>query len=130
MINNVTLIGRLTATPELRQTTTGKTVVSFCIAVERRFDRATSDFINIVAWNKTAEFVSKYFTKGDLIALTGSILTRKYEDKDGNKRTAFEVLADDVSFCGKKEKSSEPDFEEIKVSGDLPFCFVPNMIKF
>ena len=68
MINNVTLIGRLTATPELRQTTTGKTVVSFCIAVERRFDRATSDFINIVAWNKTAEFVSKYFAKGDLIA--------------------------------------------------------------
>ena len=122
MINNVTLIGRLTATPELRQTTTGKTVVSFCIAVERRFDRATSDFINIVAWNKTAEFVSKYFAKGDLIALTGSIQTRKYEDKDGNKRTAFEVLADDVSFCSaKKEKSSEPDFEEIKVSGDLPF---------
>ena len=80
-----------------------------------------SDFINIVAWNKTAEFVSKYFTKGDLIALTGSIQTRKYEDKDGNKRTAFEVLADDVSFCGKKEKSSEPDFEEIKISGDLPF---------
>ena len=122
MINNVTLIGRLTATPELRQTNTGKTVVSFCIAVERRFDRATSDFINIVAWNKTAEFVSKYFAKGDLIALTGSIQTRKYEDKDGNKRTAFEVLADDVSFCGtKKEKSSEPDFEEIKISGDLPF---------
>ena len=109
MINNVTLIGRLTATPELRQTTTGKTVVSFCIAVERRFDRATSDFINIVAWNKTAEFVSKYFAKGDLIALTGSIQTRKYEDKDGNKRTAFEVLADDVSFCSaKKEKSPEP----------------------
>ena len=122
MINNVTLIGRLTATPELRQTTTGKTVVSFCIAVERRFDRATSDFINIVAWNKTAEFVSKYFAKGDLIALTGSIQTRKYEDKDGNKRAAFEVLADDVSFCStKKEKPSEPDFEEIKISGDLPF---------
>lgn len=122
MINNVTLIGRLTATPELRQTTTGKTVVSFCIAVERRFDRATSDFINIVAWNKTAEFVSKYFVKGDLIALTGSIQTRKYEDKDGNKRTAFEVLADDVSFCStKKEKTSGPEFEEIKVSGDLPF---------
>lgn len=122
MINNVTLIGRLTATPELRQTTTGKTVVSFCIAVERRFDRSTSDFINIVAWNKTAEFVSKYFAKGDLIALTGSIQTRKYEDKDGNKRTVFEVLADDVSFCNtKKEKSSEPDFEEIKISGDLPF---------
>ena len=122
MINNVTLIGRLTATPELRQTTTGKTVVSFCIAVERRFDRATSDFINIVAWNKTAEFVGKYFAKGDLIALTGSIQTRKYEDKDGNKRTAFEVLADDVSFCSaKKEKSPEPEFEEIKISGDLPF---------
>ena len=121
MINNVTLIGRLTATHELRKTTTGKTVVSFCIAVERRFDRATSDFINIVAWNKTAEFVSKYFTKGDLIALTGSIQTRKYEDKDGNKRTAFEVLADDVSFCAKKDKSSEPEFEEIKISGDLPF---------
>ena len=122
MINNVTLIGRLTATPELRQTTTGKTVVSFCIAVERRFDRATSDFINIVAWKKTAEFISKYFVKGDLIALTGSIQTRKYEDKDGNKRTAFEVLADDDSFCStKKEKSSEQDFEEIKINGDLPF---------
>ena len=122
MINNVTLIGRLTATPELRQTTTGKTVVSFCIAVERRFDRDTSDFINIVAWNKTAEFVGKYFAKGDLIALTGSIQARKYEDKDCNKRTAFEVLADDVSFCGtKKEKSPEPDFEEIEVSDDLPF---------
>lgn len=122
MINNVTLIGRLTATPELRQTTTGKAVVSFCIAVERRFDRATSDFINIVAWNKTAEFVNKYFAKGDLIALTGSIQTRKYDDKDGNKRTAFEVLANDVSFCGtKKEKFSEPEFEEIKISGDLPF---------
>ena len=75
-----------------------------------------------MAWNKTAEFVSKYFAKGDLIALTGSIQTRKYEDKDGNKRTAFEVLADDVSFCStKKEKSPEPEFEEIKVSGDLPF---------
>ena len=105
-------------------------MVSFCIAVERRFDRATSDFINIVAWNKTAEFVSKYFAKGDLIALTGSIQTRKYEDKDGNKRTAFEVLADDVSFCGKKEKSSEPEFEEIKISGDLPFRFMANVIKF
>ena len=66
--------------------------------------------------------VIKYFAKGDLIALTGSIQTRKYEDKDGNKRTAFEVLADDVSFCStKKEKSSEPEFEEIKISGDLPF---------
>ena len=124
-LNKVILIGNLTKDPELKQTPSGVSVTSFSIGVSRKYSGSDgnreTDFINIVAWNKTAEFVSEYFTKGDLIALTGSIQTRKYEDKDGNKRTAFEVLADDVSFCGKKEKSSEPEFEEIKISGDLPF---------
>ena len=126
MLNHITLMGRMTRNPELRYTPQNTPVVSFSLAVERDYQpggtEKQTDFIDCVAWRKTAEFVSKYFAKGDLIALTGSIQTRKYEDKDGNKRTAFEVLADDVSFCStKKEKSSEPEFEEIKISGDLPF---------
>ena len=90
----------------------------------RRFQREQTDFINIVAWKQTAEFVEKYFKKGALIALRGSIQQRNYEDKNGNKRTAFEVIADEVSFCGSKaDKPQTPndDFEEIPISDDLPF---------
>ena len=125
MFNLVVLTGRLTADPELKTTQSGVSVISFCVAVQRQYksgEDPITDFINVVAWRHTAEFVTKYFHKGNMIGIEGSIQTRKYEDKDGNKRTAFEVLADDVSFCStKKEKSSEPDFEEIKISGDLPF---------
>ena len=121
MLNKAILNGRLTKAPELKQTNSGKNVCSFTIAVDRNRDREKTDFIPIVAWGKTAEFVNQWFGKGDLITIVGRIEVRSYEDKDGNKRTAFEVLADDVSFCGKKEKSSEPEFEEIKISGDLPF---------
>ena len=90
MINNVTLMGRLTADAELKSTTSGKYVTSFSIAVDRDFTQngeRQADFINIVAWGKTAEFITKYFSKGDMIAVRGSIQTRQYE-KDGNKRTA------------------------------------------
>jgi single-strand DNA-binding protein len=125
MINSVILMGRLTADPELRQTQNGTAVTSFAVAVERRFQREQTDFINVVAWKQTAEFVEKYFKKGAMIALRGSIQTRKYEDKNGNKRTAFEIVADEVSFCGSKaEKPQTPnndDFEEIPISDDLPF---------
>lgn len=100
MLNAVIIMGRLTADPELRKTQNGTAVSSFTVAVERRFQREQTDFINVVAWKQTAEFVEKYFHKGDMIALRGSIQQRNYEDKNGNKRAAVEVVADEVSFCG------------------------------
>jgi single-strand DNA-binding protein len=118
-------MGRLTADPELRQTQNGTSVTSFTVAVDRRFQREQTDFINVVAWKQTAEFVEKYFKKGAMIALRGSIQQRNYEDKNGNKRTAFEVIADEVSFCGSKadkpQTPNDDDFEEIPISDDLPF---------
>ena len=106
MLNCVTLMGRLTADPEVRTTTTGKSVCTVSIAVDRSFARAgeqrQTDFINIVAWESQANFISRYFSKGSMIAIQGSIQTRAYEDKNGNKRTAFEVIAREVSFCGSK----------------------------
>lgn len=138
MINNVILMGRLVADPELRTTNTGKSVANFRIAVDRTYSKGNSkeaDFITIVAWESTADFISKYFSKGSMIALRGEIQTRNFEDNSGNKRTAVEVLAREVSFCGGKNETSpapaqgsaptysasEPDFEEIDVDEDLPF---------
>ena len=145
MINNVVLMGRLVATPELRNTQTGVAVTSFTIAVERSFARAgeqrQADFINCVAWRNSAEFISRYFQKGSMLAITGSLQTRNYEDKNGNKRTATEVIVDQASFCGSKAETgtsgysapsampaapsfatgSEGDFEEIAGDDDLPF---------
>ena len=126
MINNVTLMGRLTADAELKSTTSGKYVTSFSIAVDRDFTQngeRQADFINIVAWGKTAEFITKYFSKGDMIAVRGSIQTRQYE-KDGNKRTATEVLVDKASFCGgKTEKKEEPETFVNDVDDDLELPF-------
>lgn len=143
MLNVVVLTGRLTATPELKTTTNGTSVCSFTIAVDRRYrqgEERQTDFINIVTWRSSAEFVSKYFKKGQMIAIEGSIQTRKYQDKDGNNRTAFEVVASNVQFAdfGKKNDESNPaeieadplpaftqslnEFEEITDdSDDLPF---------
>ena len=131
MINNAVLMGRITATPELKTTTSGTEVCSFSIAVERNYakkgEERETDFINIVTWRGTAKFVSTYFQKGDMIAVQGEIQTRKYEDKNGNKRTAFEVVAQNVSFCGGKKQeinvNETPTFEELKVEEDevLPF---------
>lgn len=139
MLNNVVLMGRLTADPELKQTPNGVAVLSFSIAVDRDYTQQgqerQADFINIVAWRQTAEFICKYFAKGQMIALKGSIQTRSYEDRQGNKRTAFEVVADKVYFCGSKEESNnkKPNpnnsgfddfdgFEEIGTNDDdLPF---------
>lgn len=130
MINNITIMGRLTQSPELKTTGNGIEVTSFCVAVDRGYqkegDEKQTDFINCVAWRKTAVFISQYFTKGQMIALTGSIQTRKYEDRDGKTRTATEVLASNVSFCGPKgsseqrvNSSNNDEFEEI--DDDLPF---------
>ena len=93
-INTAVIMGRLTADPELKTTSSGLSVLSFSVAVERNYQKEGEekavDFINVVAWRKTAEFVSKYFHKGSMIAVTGSLQTRSYEDKNGNKRKAFE----------------------------------------
>ncbi len=110
MLNVVVLMGRLVADPELRRTQNDTAVCSFRIAVDRNFVSKSSgerqtDFIDVVAWRGTGEFVSRYFTKGQMIAVTGSIQTRSYEDKQGNRRTAVEVVADNVSFTGSKRES-------------------------
>lgn len=140
MLNRAILMGRLTRDPELKQTPNNVSVATFSLAVDRNYqsdkDNKQTDFINIVAWRHTAEFVSKYFTKGQLVAVEGSIQTRSYQDKDGNNRTVFEVVADQVYFAEKKqngnasEKQEEPqenfdvnDFEEFDAGDDddLPF---------
>lgn len=104
-------MGRLTEAPELKTTNSGVAVTSFSIAVERNYapkgQERETDFIRITAWRQTAEFVCKYFTKGSMIAVQGSIQTRNYEDRNGNKRTAFEVVADNVSFCGSKAETKD-----------------------
>ncbi|MBQ8605095.1 MAG: single-stranded DNA-binding protein [Clostridia bacterium] len=118
MLNKVILTGRLTATPELKTTTGGNSVTSFSIAVQRQFKSADgnyqTDFINIVAWRNTAEFITRYFEKGQLIAIVGSIQTRSYEDRNGQKRTAFEVVAEEAQFVESK-KDSARSTEEFKV---------------
>ena len=108
MLNTVSLMGRLTADPELRYTGSNIPVTGFTLAVERDFKSGNgekqTDFINIVAWRNTAEFVSKWFRKGQLMAVTGSIQTRKYQDRDGNNRTAVEVVAEHAYFAeGKRD---------------------------
>ncbi len=107
-------MGRLVADPELRTTGSGISVSSFTVAVDRRFTRQgedrQADFIDIIAWRQTAEFVCKYFRKGSMIAIQGYIQTRMYEDKNGNKRKAVEIVADNVSFCGSKAESSTGSF--------------------
>ena len=110
MINVVVLMGRLVADPELKQTTTGVSTTSFRIAVDRNFanketGERQADFINIVAWRQTADFICKYFRKGSMIAIEGSLQSRSYTDKDGNNRTVYEVVASNVSFTGSKAES-------------------------
>lgn len=134
MINNLTLMGRLTSDPELKQTTSGKSVTSFNVAVDRRFqgksEEKKTDFIPCVAWGNNAEFITKWFHKGDMLAITGEIQTRNYEDKNGNKRTAVEVVVGEASFCGGKKESTpavpytandNKQFEEMTNDDDLPF---------
>ncbi len=109
MINSVVIMGRLTADPELRTTASGISVTSFTVAVDRRFksqgEEKQTDFISCVAWRQSADFVTRYFHKGDMIAVQGSLQVRNYEDKNGNKRTAYDVVCDNVSFCGGRRES-------------------------
>ncbi len=111
MLNKVILMGRLTRDPELRTTPQGVSVCTFSIAVDRGYVRQgeerQADFINVVAWRSTAEFVSKYFIKGQMIAVVGRIQTRNYDDKDGKKVYVTEVVADEISFADSKRDNGE-----------------------
>ena len=132
MLNIILLQGRLTETPELKVTPSGKYVTSFSLAVERDFstgDEKETDFINIVVWNKTAEFVTKYFNKGKQMLVKGSLQVRKYQTQNGDNRYVTEVIADKVYFAGDKQNNTQyettvtPDFVEIESvsDDDLPF---------
>lgn len=111
MLNMVALQGRLTHDLEIKTTPSGVSVCAFSIAVDRDYKSADgekqTDFINCVAWRGTAEFLCKYFQKGQMLTLKGQVQTRRYTDKDGNNRTAFEILAESVNFCGSKETASQ-----------------------
>lgn len=109
MFNLVVLTGRLTADPELKTTPSGVSVTTFSIAVSRRYkagEETQADFINIVAWRQTAEFITKYFKKGSMIGIEGSIQTRRYTDKEGKNRTVFEVIANNAQFVESKRDSA------------------------
>lgn len=139
MINMVALMGRLTFEPEVRTTPSGVSVMHFQIACDRNYQKSgqdrQADFIDCVAWRQTAEFISRYFHKGSMIAVEGTLQTSNYTDKNGNQRKQVEVLANNVSFCGSKSESGaagsqanpnysnadNSDFDEIPDDDDLPF---------
>ena len=112
MLNTVILMGRLTKDPELKQTPQGVSVATFSLAVDRNYAKGEdkqTDFINIIAWRNTADFVSKYFTKGQLIAVRGRLQTRTWQDQSGQKRYAVDVVADEVFFAESKSKTEQTD---------------------
>ena len=151
-LNKVILCGRLTADPELKQTQNGIAVVTFTLAVNRRFQSRTTaaeaqaqqaDFISVVAWRQTAEFISKFFKKGSALCVTGSLQTRSWQDQQGNRRYSTEVVVDDAMFVDSRTEggmapngytpdaytapsfstpvAAAPNFEEMKAEDDLPF---------
>ena len=148
-MNSICLMGRLTGDPELKTTQSGVSVTSFSVAVDRAYrskdQERQTDFINCVAWRSTAEFISRYFRKGQRIALQGSLQSRRYTANDGSQRTAYEVVVDNAFFCESKgntaggapsydsqipvmsearpafSTANAGDFEEILTDEDLPF---------
>ena len=144
-LNKVVLAGRLTSTPEPKQTATGVSVLSFTLAVNRRYaskneqgeNQTQADFITVVAWRNTADFIAKYFKKGSAICITGSIQTRSWQDQQGQRRYATEVVADEAMFVDSRGESGvadgfaqpsfssngavTPNFEEHNTDDDLPF---------
>src|SRR5690554_3577616 len=102
MLNKVILMGRICKDLELKYTPSNVAVTSFSIAVNRKYQKEQTDFINIVAWRNTAEFICKYFSKGQMINIVGSLQVRAYDGKDGKKVYVTEVVADEVNFCGDK----------------------------
>lgn len=112
-MNKVCLVGRMCADVELRSTNTGKSVCGFALAVDRKGKDAGTDFIDCAAWEKTAEFISRHFSKGSRIAITGRLQTRNYEDKNGSKRKVTEVVIEEVFFCDSKPQNSQQANPEI-----------------
>lgn len=130
MLNCAVIMGRLTDSPVLRATTNGVYVTSFRVAVDRKFrqgEERNADFIDVVAWRQSAEFVCNHFRKGSMIAVQGSIQSRNYEDRNGQKRTSIEIVAENVSFCGDKPAPQTVDGDKpMQVSAvndddELPF---------
>ena len=121
MINCINIMGRLTDTPELKITNSGTNVTTFTVAVDRQYSKGEkqTDFIPVTAWRGTADFISKWFSKGQMIAVQGSLQTRKYQDKDGHNRTAFEVVAEQVSFCGDKKADHSNTEQPVQTSLDI-----------
>lgn len=126
-MNNVNLVGRMVADTEVKRTTSGKSVCSFSLAVKRPFSNGVTDFIDCVAWDKNAETIAKYITKGKSIGITGILTVREFETKSGEKRKKVEISVTSFDFIGNKSDSGyspraeAPRFEEIKPSDDLPW---------
>lgn len=142
-LNKVILMGNLTADPELKQTQSGTSVCSFSIAVNRKFEKDKADFINCVAWKQNADFISRYFKKGQSIVIVGNLQVRTWTDKQGAKRYETEVIVDEVSFGGGKAENSPsnapntstpaenakgyvPDAYAQPISPSVPFEEIPN----
>ena len=131
MLNKIVIMGRLTRDPELRRTGSGTAVTSFSLACDRDFKSQSgekeTDFIEVVAWKNTAEFVSKYFSKGRMAVVEGRLQIRDWTDKDGNKRTTAEVVADNVYFADSKRSESNDNQKENfnALSGRMSDDFVP-----
>lgn len=135
MLNKCVFMGRLTLDPELKQTGSGVNVANWTLAVDRDYkngDEKVCDFIDCVAWRNTAEFVSKYFSKGRMMVVSGSLQSRKWQDKDGNNRTSWEIQTDNVYFGDSKRDgeqsggsgqlpSAPSGFAPVELEGDLPF---------
>lgn len=132
MLNRIIVMGRMTRDPELRRTNSGTAVASFTVAVDRDFKSLSgekeTDFIDVVAWRNTAEFVSKYFSKGRMAVVEGRLQIRDWTDKDGNKRRTAEIVADSVYFGDSKRDGGDTaqselqgGFSEIEDDGNLPF---------
>lgn len=138
MLNTITIMGRLTRDPEVKQTQSGATVANFTLAVDRDFSSEESgeketDFIDCVAWRSTADFVSKYFSKGRMAVVSGRLQIRKWQDKNGNNRYTTEIVANSVYFgdskrdnasrspAGKPVSVNASDFADVDDDGDLPF---------
>ena len=130
MLNHIVLMGRLTRDPELRRTGSGIAVASFRLAVDRDFgpkdgaERET-DFIDIVAWRSTAEFVSRFFTKGRMAVVSGRLQMRNWTDKEGNKRTSAEVVADNVYFGDSKRDGAQDGFNQGYAPAAMPQSYAP-----
>ena len=127
-MNNVSLVGRLTKDPELKTTQSGLSVCRFTVAVDRPYSKDQTDFINCITWRKTAEFITSYFSKGQKIALTGSIQTGSYTDKDGKTVYTTDINANNVEFCESKKQSDSSgnnhnnvETDDMPFDDDLPF---------